>query len=355
MRAVVKTAPGVGNVDVRDVAEPSPPPGHALIAVRAAGICGTDIHIYRDEFTSRPPVVMGHEVAGEIVAVGARDERAGSGDGIERIRVGDRVTTETYFSTCGVCRYCRSGRANLCPWRLSIGSAVNGGFTRLLVVPTRNVHRLPDGVDFVAGALTEPLACVVHGAVEQARLAPRDVAVIAGPGAIGLLTLQVVKAAGAVAIVLGTSRDERRLDLARELGADAVYNVEEGDAYKGAIAELTDGAGADVVYECSWAGPAAAMLLDLARRGGHYAQIGLFGKPIGWNLDQVCYKELTVTGSNASVPSAWDRALKLMADGLVRTAPLVSGVYPLTEWRAAFDVFEQGTGVKTVLQPTEAS
>ncbi|MCA1598132.1 MAG: zinc-binding dehydrogenase, partial [Chloroflexi bacterium] len=130
-----------------------------------------------------------------------------------------------------------------------------------------------------------------------------------------------------------------------------VYNVEEGDAHKEAIGDLTGGAGADIVYECSGAGPAAAMLLELVRRGGQYAQIGLFGKPIAWDLDQVCYKELSVTGSNASVPSAWDRALELLAEGIVRTEPLISGVYPLTEWRAAFDAFEGRAGVKTVLQP----
>lgn len=342
MKAVVKTAPGPGNVEVREVGEPAPPPGHVLIAVRAAGICGTDIHIYRDEFRTWPPVVMGHEVAGEVAAVG---------DGVERVRAGDRVTTETYFSTCGACRHCRSGRINLCPTRRSIGSAVDGGFTSLLVVPERNVRLLPDGVSFLAGALTEPLACVVHGALEGPRPAPQDVAVIAGPGAIGLLTLQVVKAAGARTVVLGTGRDAHRLSLAHELGADAVYDVEAGDGYRGAIDDMTDGAGADIVYECSGAGPAASMLLELARRGGQYAQIGLFGKPVAWDLDEVCYKELTVTGSNASVPSAWDRALQLMAEGLVRMEPLISGVYPLTEWRAAFDVFEGGAGVKTVLQP----
>src|SRR5579862_8009084 len=102
---------------------------------------------------------------------------------------------------------------------------------------------------------------------------------------------------------------------------------------------MTDGLGADIVYECSGGGPAAAMLLELVRRGGQYAQIRLFGKPVAWDLDQVCYKELTVTGSNASVPSAWARALALLAGGQVRTAPLISGVYPVTEWQEAFNVF----------------
>src|SRR5690606_34595031 len=268
------------------------------------GLCGTDLHIYKDEFPSRPPVVLGHEVAGVVEAVG---------EGVTGIQPGMRVTTETYFSTCGQCRYCRSGHSNLCLNRRSIGSAVNGGFTSALVVPARNIHELPENIDFQAGALTEPLACVVHGVLSTPNVAPGDVAVIAGPGAIGLLTLQVVKAAGATAIVLGTDADASRLQLARELGADHVINVQADDPAP-LVSELTEeGLGADVVYECSGAGPAAAQLLQLVRRRGRYVQIGLFGKPVAWDLDQLCFKELTATGSNASVPSAWSKALRLLA------------------------------------------
>ncbi len=341
MKAVVKTAPGVGNIEVRDIDEPVVTPGYVKIGVRAAGICGTDLHIYYDEFKSLPPVVLGHEVAGDVADVGM---------GVERVQVGDRVTTETYFSTCGQCRYCRTGYINLCPERRSIGSAVNGGFTSYVVVPERNVHRLPENVGYHAGALTEPLACVVHGALELPRLTPGDLAIIAGPGAVGLLTVQVIKAGGAKVVVLGTDADAHRLQVATDLGADHVFNVQR-DNYTGVLDELTEAQGADIVYECSGAGPAAATLLQLVRRGGQYAQIGLFGKPVAWDLDQVCYKELTVTGSNASVPSAWERALKLMADGLVTTERLVSGIYPITEWRHAFDAFEQRTGLKTMLHP----
>jgi len=150
--------------------------------------------------------------------------------------------------------------------------------------------------------------------------------------------------------MIGTEADAHRLQMALELGADAVLNVQQDD-YRAAINELTDGAGADLVYECSGAGPAARTLLELVRRGGQYAQIGLFGKPVEWNLDEVCYRELSVTGSNASVPSAWNRALDLMAAGVVQTEPLVSRVFPITEWREAFDVFERRSALKTVLQP----
>lgn len=343
MKAVVKIAPGVGNIEVLDIAEPAVSAGHVKIAVRAAGICGTDLHIYYDEFRSVPPVVLGHEVSGQVAEVGAD---------VERVRVGDRVTTETYFSTCGVCRFCRAGRINLCPNRRSIGSAIDGGFTSYLIVPERNVHLLPDGVSYLAGALTEPLACVVHGALEQPHLVPGDLAVIAGPGAIGLLTLQVVRAAGARVVMLGTDADAHRLEMAKRLGADHVFNVQH-DEVRAAIDGQSAGSGADIVYECSGAGPAATTLLELVRRGGQYAQIGLFGKPVAWDLDAVCYKELSVTGSNASVPSAWERALTLMANRSVVTEPLVSEVFPLTEWRAAFDVFERRSALKTVLKPVE--
>lgn len=343
MKAVVKTAPGVGNVELRDIDEPACPPGWVKIAVRATGICGTDLHIYHDEFKTWPPVVMGHEIAGAVAEVGK---------GVERVRAGDRVTTETYISTCGACRFCRDGRINLCPQRRSLGSGMNGGFTSYVVVPERNVYLLPDHVSDLAGALCEPLACVVHGALELPRLAPGDVAVIAGPGAIGLLTLQVVKAAGATVVLLGTAADAHRLEMAARLGADHTFDVA-GAGYQDALAELTDGNGADIVYECSGAGPAARRLLELVRRGGQYAQIGLFGQPVTWDLDQLCYKELSVTGSNASTPSAWRRALALLAGGQAQTEPLVSGVYPLTQWRAAFDIFEQRTGLKTVLQPVD--
>ena len=342
MKAVMKLSPGAGNIGVRDIPEPQPGPGQVLIEVAAAGICGTDLHIYHDEFKTNPPVVLGHEIAGEVVALGA---------GAQGVRVGARVTTETYFSTCGACRYCRTGHQNLCLNRRSIGSAVNGGFTRYVVVPAPNVHELPPQLGFEAGALTEPLACVVHGVLSAPTVRPGDLAVVAGPGAIGLLTLQVLKAAGATVLVLGTEADAGRLALAKTLGADHTLNVEQENA-ESLVRELSlEGLGADVVYECSGAGPAAQTLLSLVRRRGRYVQIGLFGKPVAWNLDEVCYKELTVTGSNASVPAAWMGALKLLASGAVDTGALITDTFPLTEWQEAFARFERKEGVKLLLTP----
>src|SRR5215212_6680823 len=345
MPAVVKTARGEGNVGLREVPAPQPGPGQVLLEVRAAGICGTDLHIYHDEYPTQPPVVLGHELAGVV---------ADTGDEVTRVSAGDRVTTETYFHLCGTCRFCRGEQPNLCPERRSIGSGVDGGFAPYVVVPERNVHRLPDSLSFQEAALCEPLACVVHGALELPKVTPGDVAVVAGPGAIGLLTLQVARAAGAAVIVLGTAADRRRLQLAEELGATRVVDVNDEDPFP-IVQEVTLGWGADIVFECSGAGPAALSLLALARRGGQYAQIGLFGKAVAWDLDQVCMKELRVTGSNASVPSAWRTALRLLADGSVRTAPLISDVYPLAGWEDAFARFEQRDGVKLLLDPWDGA
>ncbi len=345
MQGVTKIARGECNVALREMPIPHPGPDQILLKVRAAGICGTDLHIYHDEYPTRPPVVLGHELAGEVVAVG---------EGVAGVTSGDRVTTETYFHLCGACRFCRGGQPNLCPERRSIGSGVDGGFAPYVVVPERNIHLLPDRLTFQEAALTEPLACVVHGALELPKVTAGDVAVVSGPGAIGLLTLQAVRAAGAAVIVLGTSADRRRLGLALNLGAIRAIDISEEDAAP-IVREATGGWGADIVFECSGAGPAALGLLEHARRGGQYAQIGLFGRPVAWDLDQVCMKELRVTGSNASVPSAWRTALRLLAEGSVKTAPLVSDVYPLAGWEEAFHRFEQRDGVKILLDPWEGT
>ena len=340
MQGLAKMARGDGNVGLIDVAEPKAAAGQVVIEVKAAGICGTDLHIYHDEYPTNPPVIMGHELAGVVVDVGA---------GVTSCQPGDRVTSETFFYVCGACEYCRDGFPNLCPRRKSIGSGVHGAFARYVLVPAHNVHHLPTDVDLLAGALTEPLACCVH-ALELTRIEPGEVAVVAGPGAIGLLMMQVAKAAGTVVVMLGTDVDEARLELAQNLGADVTLNIQAVDSQK-QLYDMTHGRGADIVFECSGAGAAARHCLSLVRRQGRYAQVGLFGRPVEWDLEQVCFKELAVSGSFATVPSAWRKALVLMAAGLVQTRPLISETLPLSEWQVAFDRFERRDGVKMVLTP----
>ena len=343
MKGVAKLALGEGNVGMLDVPIPEVRSEHVLIEVEATGVCGTDIHIYHGEYASNPPVIMGHEVAGIVAEVGK---------GVTNCQAGDRVTCETYFYVCDQCDFCRSGLPNLCPHRKSIGSGVHGGFTQYVLVPAPNIHHLPENVDAIAGALSEPLTCCVH-ALERTRVEPGELAVVSGPGAIGLLMAQVVKTAGAKTVVLGTGADTARLDMAKKLGVDMTINIEEEPA-KQTINDLTDGNGADVVFECAGVGASAQSCLNLVRRRGRYGQVGLFGKPIELDLDLVCYKEVDLHGSFAHLPSAWRKALNLMATGQIQTRSLVSAILPITEWQAAFDGFERQDGLKVVLTPIQA-
>ena len=345
MKAIVKYARGKGSVEIRDVTEPVPGPGQVKVEVQAAGVCGSDLHIYHDEIAIpiEPPVVMGHEFSGVIVELGA---------GVEGLQLGDRVTCETTAWSCGRCLHCRLGHTNMCASRKVVGYAMDGCFARYCVVNEHQVHRLPDNVDFRAGALTEPLACCVHAVLELTTISAGDVVVLTGPGSIGLLSLQVVKAAGGYALMCGTSQDAERLKLAQQLGADLIVNVENDDALE-QISQLTDSQGADVFLECAGAPPAARFGLEVTRRGGQYTQVGLFSSPFELKFDLIAYKELRVTGSLGQRWTSWQRALALMAQGQVDTRPLVSHVLPLTEWREAFRLFEEKQGLKIVLEPAD--
>jgi L-iditol 2-dehydrogenase len=177
MLAVRKVARGVGNIEVLDVPELHAGTDQVVIEVDSAGIRGTDLHIYFDEFETSPPVTMGHEVSGRIVELGSD---------VAGWKVGDRVTTETYFYTCGYCLNCRRGRRNLCLKRRSIGSKEDGAFAAYLATPACNLHQVPDGLDLQSAALTEPLACTVHGVLETAGVRAGDNVVITGPGPLPL-------------------------------------------------------------------------------------------------------------------------------------------------------------------------
>src|SRR5215211_3803814 len=210
LRGLTKLAPGAGNVALAERPEPDPAPGYVVLEVVGAGICGTDLHIVDGEYKTVTPVTIGHEVSGVVAALGAE---------VDRFWLGARVVSETYFSTCGRCLHCRRGRMNLCLERRSIGTHVDGAFAPRLVVPSTNLHRLPEWLDGETAVLCEPLACVSHALFEpEPAVASGDDVLVTGPGPVGLLAAQVARAARGDVHVRGTPRDARRLAAARELG-----------------------------------------------------------------------------------------------------------------------------------------
>lgn len=325
-----KLAEGQGNIGLRSQVVQAPGPGEAVVAVTAAGVCGTDLHIEDDEFPYEPPVTMGHEVTGRVESVGSEEHADW---------VGRRVALETYFSFCGNCEFCRSGRPNLCGERRSIGSREDGGFASHIRVPVRNLWELPDTVSDFAGALAEPLACVARCLCDPPVIDAGDEVMVIGPGTMGLLTAQVARASGGSVTVVGLERDRARLDLAASLGLDT------------AVAGVDGHPTPSVVCECSGAAPAAEYGLQQIAKGGRYVQVGIFGKPVTVSFDQILYKELTVSSGNASTPSSWRRAMALLETGQVVLDPLVTEVVELSDWERVFAMVRAGDGVKYVLAP----
>jgi len=326
---LAKLAPGPGNVSLAERPDPVARPGHVVLDVVAAGICGTDLHIVDDEYPSWPPVTLGHEVAGVVATLG---------DEVDEAWRGARVVTETYFSTCGVCASCRSGRRNLCPERRSIGSAVDGGFAPRVEVPLVNLHRIPDWLDGAAAPMLEPLACCCNS-LPEGLVGDGDEVLVVGPGPVGLLAAQLAAAAGGRVHLRGTPRDAVRLAVASSLGYEASTTEDEAPGDH------------DVVVECSGHEAGMAFALASARRGGRYVQIGLAGKLVSLSIDTVCFRELTVTSGNASTSASWRRAVELVASRAVALEPLLSAVVPLEHWEEGFADTRAGVGVKHVLVP----
>lgn len=343
MKALVKTELGHGNLHMQDVEEPVVSSHQVKIKVACAGICGSDIHTYEGHYKVAAPVTLGHEFSGEIAEIG---------DGVTKFKVGDRVTSETTFYICGECKYCQSGDYNLCNHRKGLGSQINGGFAKYLIAREESLHHLPKEVDDQSGAMTEPLACTYH-AIQKTEIREGDLVIVLGPGPIGLLAAQVAKSNGADVLIAGLTNDQIRLDKAKEIGIDYVINLQK-ENLKDKVNELTDGYGADVLLECSGSIHAANQGLDLLRKKGHYAQIGIFPEAqVSLDMEKVIQKEIQVVGSRSQNPADWEPSIQLMKEGKVDAKSLVTHAYSINQWDEAYQAIKSGEAIKVMLTPLD--
>ena len=343
MKALVKTKKGVGHIEVRDVPEPQPGPGEAKIRVAACGICGSDIHVRHDTFPYWPPVILGHEFTGTIVALGPD---------CRRFKEGDRVVAEPHTRACGQCYLCRTGNIQICPEKRSPGWGIDGGMAEYICYPERLLHRIPDNMTWDQAAIVEPTANIVTDLIERTGVMPGDFVVVQGPGPIGLLAAIVARAAGAREVALiGTPGDlALRLKKAAELGFARRVNVGETNAAE-AILDWTGGIGADVVVECSGAPKAIAGTVDLVRKKGRICVIGLTGgRNVELAWDKFAFKVVDVIFNLSTSYTSWDRSIHLIAGGMP-AEKVITHRGPIEQWEALFDAVENLQALKALIVP----
>ncbi len=342
MKALVKYAKGPGNLEIREVEEPKVSGDLVKIRVVYAGICGSDLHTWAGEYASnKPPVTLGHEFSGIVEEVGPD---------VKELKVGDRVTSETTFKTCGKCIYCKNEEYNLCSSRQGLGTQADGGFAEYVINHEARIHKLPEKVSLLQASLTEPLACCVHGAMETSQVKPGETVLIFGPGAMGLLTGMVCKSQGAKVVIAGLTKDEKRFEVARTLGFDRIVDQMKEDLGT-VMNEMTDGIGPDKIYECSGALPALNRSFELIRKKGEVVQIGVFAKDINEvNVGIFFPKEIHYMGTRTQKPSAWRTSLQLMAEGLVQPEKVVTMITDLDNWEEGFTKSKNAEEVKVVIQ-----
>jgi len=345
MKALLLTAPS--KLELVDFPAPLPADDEVVVRVHACGICGSDIHGW-DGSTGRrnPPLIMGHEASGEVIATGPR---------VSAWRAGDRVTFDSTIS-CGVCRFCKTGQVNLCESRRVVGVSPveykqHGAFAEQLAVPDRILYRIPDTLSYEQAAMVEPVSIAIH-AVQRTKIAPDSTAVVIGSGMIGLLVIQALRWAGAKQVVAVDLADNR-LALARQLGATHTLNSGKEDV-AAEVNRITGGLGADTAFEVVGFAPTLNLALAVLKRGGACVLVGnLSPKTQDFPLQAVVTKELTLLGSCSSA-GEYPLCLELIASGAINVKPMIETVAPLADgatWFERLSAKDGGRYMKVILRP----
>lgn len=335
---------GNGRFEVREMEFAAPGPREVFVRNKACGICGTDVHIYHGEKGSAdvtPPVVLGHEYSGQVVAVGAE---------VTAVKVGDCVTIDPNMY-CGKCYHCRKGQKQFCDSMIAVGVNFNGGFAEYSMVPETQVFPMNPAVGFEAMAMAEPLACCIHG-IEQVSIKSGDLVVVIGGGAIGLLMVQLARLRGAGTVILSEPVAARR-EIGLKVGADHAIDPLASDPL-GQVQALTGRAGADVVIECVGKVFATKQAFDLADRG---ARLLLFSVPspdakFEMPMIDVFQKELKIYGSFVN-PDSHQEAVDLINAGRIQVAPLITHRYPIESLEEAIHMQMSAESIKVVVKAGE--
>jgi threonine 3-dehydrogenase len=339
VKALVKATAAQGFV-LKNVPEPTIRDDEVLIRVRRAGVCGTDVHIYDwDAWAQgriKPPLVVGHEFAGDVVRVGKL---------VTDVHEGDRVTAEGHIVD-GRCLLCRTGNSHVCPHTKIIGVDRDGCFTEFIAMPATNVWHLDDNVSYDIGGIHDPMGNAFHTALTAE--IPGSVVLITGCGPIGLFAVGICKAAGA-SLVIASDVNEKRLALARQMGAKVATDPKTvGDA----VRKATDGLGVDVVLEMSGVPAAIHQAFELVRVGGRVQMLGIPAKPIDVNFaTEVIFKGITIYGVvGRRMYDTWHQMTRFLRSGQFDPTPVITHRFPLEGFEDAMRVIKSGEAGKVIFE-----
>lgn len=344
MIGLVNYAKDPGSVELREIPVPHISEDDVLLKVQAVGICGSDLHQYHGKNSWRVnyPVVLGHEFSGTIEALGSR---------VSGFKEGDRVVSETAAVLPRDSALIRQGLYNLEPGRLGFGYGVDGAMASYVKVPSRCLHHIPSSLAVEVAALTEP-CCVAYNAVcVNSRVRPGSAVAVIGPGPIGLLCAAMAKFSGAGhLLVIGTPVDAKRLAVAAQIGADTVLGAN-GEDVSAWVRNFGDGYGIDLVIDAAGVSASLQLALEIVRPAGQITKVGWGPQPLGFSLDPLVQKAVTLQGSFSHNWPVWEQVIALLASGKIDVAPLLNLVSPLSDWKKAFDSMHAGEIVKGVLKP----
>jgi L-iditol 2-dehydrogenase len=336
--AVVNFSREPHSVELREFERPEPGADDVILAVEAVGVCGSDLHQWTSSHSwpVNYPVVLGHEFGGRIAALG----RA-----VQGWSEGDLVVSETAAVIDPNSPMTRAGLYNLDPKRKGFGYGVDGAMTRFVRVPARCLHRVPAGLAIEHAALTEPCCVAYNAVIQNAKIQPGDRVIVLGPGPIGILCAAMARLAGAEVALVGLERDRARLEVGKAYGCDVII----GDATE--WARKRDGLGVDGVVDAAGASAALKTAIELVRPAGWISKVGWGPQPLGFSLDPLVQKNITLQGSFSHNWPIWERVLALLASGQLDVRPITGGIWPLEQWHEAFEKMHGGSIVKAVLRP----
>ncbi|MEM2888167.1 MAG: galactitol-1-phosphate 5-dehydrogenase [Candidatus Bathyarchaeia archaeon] len=330
----MKAAVWYGGKDIRieDVPKPKIKDDEVLVKVRAVGICGSELHAFEGVSQRRtPPLVMGHEFSGEIVELGKN---------VNNLKIGEKVTVDP-LKRCGTCTPCVRGQGSVCRNVKLLGLHTSGAFAEYVAVPALNCYVLPENVSFEEGAMAEPLAVGIR-AVNSTDVRLGDTTVVIGAGIIGTMTLKAAKAAGAGLLIVSDVVDYR-LDYSKKLGADITINSKTDDPVT-KVMELTNGSGADVVFEAVGLEATVQQGLRMLGIGGKLTIIGMLSKNMNLDVLSIVTRELQIRGSYAYAQDDFRRALNYLRNRKIDVKSLITNIMPLEKVKDGFEMLSEKRG-----------